>query len=78
MKRFNPRHPGETLREDVLPEIKLTVTALASTWAIRECLSESTYHGHSAAPLVADCGLRFTQICKHCCNTYLVCNTQHT
>jgi len=29
MKMVNPPHPGETLREDVMPEIKMTVTALA-------------------------------------------------
>jgi len=29
MAMFNPPHPGETLREDVLPALNLTVTALA-------------------------------------------------
>jgi len=29
MTMHNPPHPGEALREDVLPEIKLSVTALA-------------------------------------------------
>lgn len=29
MTMHNPPHPGEGLREDVLPEIKMTVTALA-------------------------------------------------
>lgn len=28
-KMFNPPHPGETLREDVLPALGLTVTAAA-------------------------------------------------
>ncbi|WP_250532461.1 HigA family addiction module antitoxin, partial [Caballeronia sp. ATUFL_F1_KS39] len=26
---FNPPHPGETLREDILPELGLTVTQAA-------------------------------------------------
>lgn len=30
MPMFNPPHPGEALREDVLPALGLTVTALAS------------------------------------------------
>jgi addiction module HigA family antidote len=29
MTMHNPPHPGEALREDVLPEINMTVTALA-------------------------------------------------
>ncbi|MBA1245470.1 MULTISPECIES: HigA family addiction module antitoxin [Pseudomonas] len=29
MTMHNPPHPGEALREDVLPEMKLSVTALA-------------------------------------------------
>ncbi|NDL66044.1 HigA family addiction module antitoxin [Acerihabitans arboris] len=29
MPMYNPPHPGESLREDVLPAIGLTVTALA-------------------------------------------------
>jgi addiction module HigA family antidote len=29
MAMHNPPHPGEALREDVLPELKLSVTALA-------------------------------------------------
>jgi addiction module HigA family antidote len=29
MTMSNPPHPGEALREDVLPEIKMSVTALA-------------------------------------------------
>ena len=29
MVMFNPPHPGEALREDVLPAIKMTITALA-------------------------------------------------
>lgn len=29
MPMHNPPHPGEALREDVLPEMKLSVTALA-------------------------------------------------
>ena len=29
MTMHNPPHPGEGLREDVLPKVKMTVTALA-------------------------------------------------
>ena len=29
MTMHNPPHPGEALREDVLPEMKLSITALA-------------------------------------------------
>ena len=43
----NPPHPGEGLREDVLPEIKMTVTALAkhlgySRWQLSNVLNGNT------------------------------------
>ena len=34
MKMYNPPHPGETLREDVLPELRLSVTDAADQLGI--------------------------------------------
>jgi antitoxin HigA-1 len=45
---FNPPHPGETLREDVLPALGLTVTAAAKQLGVtRVCLS-NILNGHAA------------------------------
>lgn len=37
MTLFSPPHPGEALREDVLPEIKMTITALAKHFGLFAC-----------------------------------------
>lgn len=56
MPMYDPPHPGETLREDVLPEIGLTVTDLARRLGIaRETLSRIL---HGRAPISADLAVR--------------------
>ncbi|EIU5460346.1 TPA: HigA family addiction module antitoxin [Pseudomonas aeruginosa] len=48
MALHNPPHPGETLREDVLPELGMTVKAFAQHLGFsREALSR-VLHGHAA------------------------------
>lgn len=48
MSLHNPPHPGETLREDVLPELGLTVKAFATHLGFsREALSR-VLHGRAA------------------------------
>ncbi|MDH0896094.1 MULTISPECIES: HigA family addiction module antitoxin [unclassified Pseudomonas] len=48
MPLYNPPHPGETLREDVLPALGLSVTAFARHLGYsREALSR-VLHGHTA------------------------------
>lgn len=56
MVMFNPPHPGETLLEDVLPELKISVAELARRLGFaRETLSR-ILHGH--APVSPDLAVR--------------------
>lgn len=56
MVMFNPPHPGETLREDVLPALAMTATELARRLGLaRETLSR-IMHGH--APISPDLAVR--------------------
>lgn len=48
MTMHNPPHPGEALREDVLPEIKLSVTALAKHLGYSRVQLSNVMHGHAA------------------------------
>ena len=45
---FNPPHPGETLREDVLPEMGLTVTEAASQIGVSRVTLSRVLNGHAA------------------------------
>lgn len=56
MVMFNPPHPGETLLEDVLPELNITIAELARRLGFaRETLSR-VLHGH--APISPDLAVR--------------------
>ncbi|MCQ4321471.1 HigA family addiction module antitoxin [Stutzerimonas stutzeri] len=56
MVMFNPPHPGETLLEDVLPELDLSIAELARRLGFaRETLSR-ILHGH--APISPDLAVR--------------------
>lgn len=56
MAMHNPPHPGETLREDVLPALNITKTELARRLGFsRETLSR-IMHGH--APISPDLAVR--------------------
>lgn len=44
---FNPRHPGETLRDDVLPALGLTVTEAASQLGVTRAALSRILHGHA-------------------------------
>ena len=46
-KMFNPPHPGETLREDVLPALGLTVTQAAEQLGVSRVALTRVLHGHS-------------------------------
>lgn len=48
MAMHNPPHPGEALREDVLPEIKLSVTALAKHLGYSRVQLSKVLHCHAA------------------------------
>ncbi|CAE6697141.1 HigA family addiction module antitoxin [Paraburkholderia domus] len=45
---FNPPHPGETLREDVLPELGLTVTQAAAQLGVTRTAFSRVLNGHAA------------------------------
>ena len=45
---FNPPHPGEILREDVLPEMGLTVTDAASQIGVSRVTLSRVLNGHAA------------------------------
>jgi addiction module HigA family antidote len=44
---FNPPHPGETLREDVLPALRLTVTEAARQLGITRAALSRVLNGHA-------------------------------
>jgi addiction module HigA family antidote len=47
-KMHNPPHPGETLREDVLPALGLTVTEAAQQLGISRVALSRVLHGKAA------------------------------
>jgi addiction module HigA family antidote len=46
-RMFNPPHPGETLREDVLPALSLTVTDAARQLGITRTALSRILNGHA-------------------------------
>ncbi|HEY8009839.1 MAG TPA: HigA family addiction module antitoxin [Rudaea sp.] len=44
----NPPHPGEILRDDVLPELGFSVTAAAAALGISRVSLSRVLHGHAA------------------------------
>lgn len=46
-RMFNPPHPGETLREDVLPELGLTVTQAAEQLGVTRPALSRVLNGHA-------------------------------
>jgi addiction module HigA family antidote len=48
MKMHNPPHPGETLREDVLPALGLTVTAAAEQLGVSRAALSRVLNGRAA------------------------------
>ncbi len=48
MRMHNPPHPGETLREDVLPALGLTVTEAAAQLGVSRVTLSRLLHGQSA------------------------------
>jgi len=48
MGMFNPPHPGETLREDVLPPLGLTVTEAARQLGVSRIALSRVLHGKAA------------------------------
>ena len=47
-RMYNPPHPGETLREDVLPALGLTVTAAAMQLGVTRAALSRVLNGRAA------------------------------
>lgn len=56
---FNPPHPGETLKEDVLPALGLTVTQAAEQLGVARVTLSRMINGHAAVS--ADMAIRLAQ-----------------
>ena len=57
MAMFNPPHPGETLREDVLPALGLTVTDAAKQLGVTRAALSRVLNGRAA--ISPEMALRF-------------------
>ena len=55
-RMFNPPHPGETLRDDVLPELKMTVTDAAAALGVSRVALSRVLNG--AAGISPEMALR--------------------
>ena len=58
-KMFKPPHPGQTLRDDVLPELGLTVTDAATQLGVSRVALSRMINGRSA--ISADMAIRLAQ-----------------
>lgn len=58
-RMFNPPHPGEMLREDVLPALGLTVTDAAEQLGVARVTLSRMINGHAA--ISADMAIRLAQ-----------------
>ena len=56
---FNPPHPGEILKEDVLPALGLTVTQAAEQLGVARVTLSRVINGHAAVS--ADMAIRLAQ-----------------
>jgi len=48
IRMFNPPHPGETLREDILPSLGLTVTEAAAQLGVTRAALSRVLNGRAA------------------------------
>lgn len=46
-RMYNPPHPGETLREDILPALHLTVSEAAEQLGVTRTALSRVLHGHT-------------------------------
>ncbi|NOT15344.1 MAG: HigA family addiction module antidote protein, partial [Methylotenera sp.] len=58
-KMHNPPHPGEMLKEDVLPAMGLTVTEAAEQLGVARVTLSRMINGHAA--ISADMAIRLSQ-----------------
>ncbi len=48
MSMYNPPHPGEILREDVLPGLEITITQAAQQLGVTRAALSRVLNGHAA------------------------------
>ena len=75
MKMFNPPHPGLVLREDVLPELGLSVTDAAGQLGVSRVALSRVINGRAA--ISADMAIRFAQWLGGSAETWLRAQAQY-
>jgi addiction module HigA family antidote len=58
-RMFDPPHPRETLKEDILPDLGLTVTEAAQQLGVSRAALSRVINGHAAVS--ADMAIRLSQ-----------------
>lgn len=74
-KMHNPPHPGETLKEDVLPALGLTVTEAAEQLGVARVTLSRMINGHAA--ISADMAIRLAQWLGGSAEIWLRLQLQH-
>ncbi len=74
MKIFNPPHPGLTIREDVLPDLGLSVTDAAGQLGLSRVALSRVINGRAA--ISADMAIRFAQWLGGSAETWLRAQAQ--
>ncbi len=75
MKMFNPTHPGLIIREDVLPDLGLSVTEAAKQLGISRNALSRIINGRAA--ISADMAIRFAQWLGGNAETWLRAQAQY-
>ena len=75
MKMFNPPHPGLVIREDVLPELGLSVTAAANQLGVSRVALSRVINGRAA--ISADMAIRFALWLGGSAETWLRAQSQY-
>ena len=75
MKMFNPPHPGLVIREDVLPDLGLSVTGAAGQLGVSRVALSRVINGRAA--ISADMAIRFAQWLGGSAETWLRAQAQH-
>ena len=74
MKMFNPPHPGLVIREDVLPDLGLSVTDAAGQLGVSRVALSRVINGRAA--ISADMAIRFAQWLGGSAETWLRAQAQ--
>ena len=74
MKMFNPPHPGLVIREDVLPDLGLSVTDAAGQLGVSRVALSRVINGRAA--ISDDMAIRFAQWLSGSAETWLLAQAQ--